>query len=327
MIKLTPLILFMVIGAWYIVLHPAETASNFTPFAPFGFANFGISLVLIFWAYAGFEISTIPADVIENPGRVIPRAIMLGMAIVTVFYLATNAILFGIRASPQLAVDTAPLASATTTVLGSGSSFALIGGLIVGVGALISVAGSDESGMIGTSRLGYALAVDGLFPRIFAKVHPRFKTPYLAIIVQGVTALVASLVGNLGTLVAVSVFFLAIAYAATSASIIPLRKEGPKPKFYLRGGNLIPVLGVLFSIYLVTQCTFDQILIGGALLILGVPIYVRYTPKKELTELKEDLLSRDSIIERAFRQEEIFLAHTLLHVKYLYRRLMRLNQG
>ena len=73
--------------------------------------------------------------------------------------------------------------------------------------------------MTGTSRLGYALAADGLFPRVFAKIHPKFETPYLAIIIQAVTALIATVVGNLSILIATSVFFLAIAYLATCASI------------------------------------------------------------------------------------------------------------
>jgi amino acid transporter len=316
-IKLAPLILFMAAGAGYILLNPATAAGNLIPFAPFGYTSFGFTLVLVFWAYAGFEISTIPADVVENPSRVIPRAIILGMTIVTVFYLVTNVILFAVRPSPQLATDLAPLASATASILGTTSVLAVLGGLIVSVGALISVTGSDESGMIGTSRLGYALAVDGLFPKIFARVHPRYKTPYLAIIAQAVTALIASLIGNLGTLVAVSVFFLAVAYAATCASIISFRRREPEPAFRLKGGVTLPLLGVVFSIYLITQCTTYQIAIGLILLGIGAPIYMAFTPKKELTILKEELLAPRALQEETARLRERFLAHALLHLKKL----------
>jgi amino acid transporter len=314
-IKLAPLILFVVAGAGYILLNPVTAGENLTPFAPFGYTGFGLTLVLVFWAYAGFEISTIPADVVENPGKVIPRAIILGMTIVTVFYLATNVVLFAVRPSPQLATDLAPLASATTSILGTGSILAILGGLIVSVGALISVTGSDESGMIGTSRLGYALAVDGLFPKIFARVHPRYKTPYLAIIAQAATALIASLLGNLGTLVAVSVFFLAVAYAATCASILSFRRRDPEPTFHLKGGAILPVIGVIFSIYLITQCTMYQMVIGLILLGIGVPMYMAFTPKKELTTLKEELLAPRALQEETKRLRERFLAHALLHFK------------
>jgi amino acid transporter len=323
LIKLTPLIFFSGAGLIYIVLHPAVAASNFSPLAPFGLSNFGTVLVLIFWAYAGFEISTIPAEEIKDPGRTIPRAIVLGMSIVTVFYLTTNFVLFGVRPWPQLAVDVAPLASATTAIFGTNPMLVLIAGTIVGAGALISVAGSDESGMIGTSRLGYALGVDGLFPRVFAEVHPRFKTPYLGILIQGITALIASIVGGLSMLIATSVFFMAAAYAATSASIFSLRKKNPNPTFRLRGGSLIPSLGVLFSLYLITQCDITQIGVGLTLLLVGVPIYIKYSPRKEITELKEALLSRESILRRSRRQEERFLAHLLLHIKEAYRKIAR----
>jgi len=321
MAKLTPLIFFSGVGLLYIFLHPSMAASNFSPFSPYGLGNLGAALILIFWAYAGFEISTIPADDIKDPGSTIPRAIVLGISIVTIFYLITNIVLFGVRSWTQLASDTAPLASATTEVLGTDSIFALVGGAIVGVGALISVAGSDESGMIGSSRLGYALAVDGLFPRIFARVHQKFRTPYLAITIQAATALFAAIVGNLSMLIATSVFFMAIAYVATGASIFSLRKKVTKPQFNLKGGLLIPSLGVIFSLYLISQCTITQIATGIILLFVGVPIYLKYSPKKEMTELKKALLSRASILKRAYRQEQRFLAHLLRHVKRGYRKI------
>jgi len=320
-VKLSPLIFFSGVGLLYIILHPAVAASNFSPFSPYGLKNFGVALILIFWAYAGFEISTIPADEIKDPSKTIPKAIILGISIVTFFYLTTNVVLFAVRPWTRLASDTAPLASATTAVLKTNPTLALIGGAIVGVGALISVTGSDESGMIGTSRLGYALAVDGLFPHILAKVHPKFKTPYLAITIQAVTALIAAIVGNLDMLIATSVFFMAIAYVATSASIFSLRNKGIRPKFHLKGGLLIPSLGVIFSLYLISQCTITQITTGVILLFAGIPIYVKYSPKKEMTELKETLLSRDSILKRAYSQEQRFLAHILHHIKRAHRKI------
>jgi len=320
LVKLAPLVLFVGIGLIYVILNPTVAASNFSPLAPFGIANFGTVLVLVFWAYAGFEISTIPADEIKDPGRTVPRAIVLGISIVAVFYLATNTVLFAVRNWTQLALDVAPLASATHAVVGANPALSLIAGAIVGIGALVSVAGSDESGMIGTSRLGYALAADGLFPRIFSKIHPRFKTPCLGIIFQAVAALIASMLGGLSMLIATSVFFMAIAYVATCGSIFSLRGKGVKPQFRLRGGLVIPILGIVFCIYLISQCTVTQIAIGVSLLLVGVPMYIKYSPKKEIAELKNALLSREHVLKRMRRQEERFLAHVLMHLKRLYRR-------
>ena len=324
--KLAPLVFFSMAGVAWMLLNPNLASSNFSPFSPFGVANFGTALVLIFWAYAGFEISTIPADEIESPGKTIPKAIVVGISIVTVFYLVTNIVLFGARNWGLLAVDTAPLAAATNSILSSNVLFALIGGAVVGVGALISVAGSDESGMIGTSRLGYALAADGLFPRLFARVHPRFKTPYMGIIIQSITALVASIMGDLSSLISVSVLFMSIAYLATSASIIAFRRKGLRPIFHVGGGLLIPVLGVVFSIYLISQCTLSQLASGALLFLIGVPIYIKYSPKKEIAELKDALLSRETTVKRLREQEHVFLAHVLHHLKKIYRKALRREQ-
>lgn len=324
--KLVPLVFFAGIGILYMISNAGSAATNFSPLLPYGASNFGLALVLIFWAYAGFEISTIPAEEIDNPSKTIPRAIVLGISFVTVFYLVTNFVLFGVRRFDLLKGDNAPLAAATNSILASLPALALIGGLIVGVGALVSVAGSDESGMIGTSRLGYALAADGLFPRVFAKIHPKFKTPYLGIIIQAFTALAAAIVGQLDTLIATSVFFMAIAYAATGASVFLLRRKGLQAQFHIKGGLLIPILGVAFSLYLITQCTLMQIALGVVLLLAGIPIFIWYSPKKELTALKDELLSREHVLQRAYTQEERFLAHAMKHLKKAYRRLTKKEQ-
>jgi APA family basic amino acid/polyamine antiporter len=322
LVKLAPLVFFSVAGISWMILNPTSTAANFSPFSPFGFANFGSALILIFWAYAGFEISTIPAEEIVEPRKTIPKAIILGISIVTIFYLTTNVVLFGVRNWSLLANDTAPLATATNAMLSTNASLALFGGALVGIGALISVAGSDESGMIGTSRLGYALAADGLFPKLFARVHPKFKTPYLSIAAQSVTALLASVIGNLSLLITVSVFFMAIAYLATSGAVFAFRKKDIGSQLHTRN-LVIPGLGILCSVYLISQCTPVQLAIGVLLLLIGVPIYVKYSPKKEIAELKSNLLSRENILKRVYAQERVFLAHMLLHVKQAYRKATR----
>ena len=326
LLKLAPLVFFVVTGLSWIIISPTVALANFSPFAPFGFAGFGSAVVLIFWAYAGFEISTIPADDVEKPSKTIPKAVIIGILVVTVFYLTTNIVLFGVRNYSQLATDTAPLAAASNGILSSNVALALFGSLLVGIGALISVAGSDESGMIGTARLGYALSADGLFPKIFAKIHTKFKTPYASIFIQSVTALAAALLaplfGGLSLLISVSVFFLAIAYLATSASVFPLRKKNPVPNVvYGKRKMVIPVLGIVFSAYLITQCSLSQIAIGLLLLMVGIPIYIKFSPKKELTEAKQALLSPQNIFRRIYRQENVFLAHVFHHLRKIFRRI------
>lgn len=148
----------------------------------------------------------------------------------------------------------------------------------------------------------------------------------MGIIIQAVTALVAAIVGQLDTLIATSVLFMAIAYLATSASIFSLRRKGNTAQFNLRGGFIVPLLGIAFSAYLITMCTLFQLVLGLVLVMIGIPIYIKYSSKKELAELKSELLSRRHVLQKAYNQEERFLAHALRHVKRLYRRFRRKKQ-
>ena len=102
--------------------------------------------------------------------------------------------------------------------------------------------------------------------------------------------------------------------------------KNTKTHFSLRS-LLIPILGVIFSVYLITQCSFTQIALGLILLFVGVPIYIKYSPKKEIAELKEALMSREAILKRAHAQEERFLAHVLKHIKNFYRRRIGKKQA
>ena len=83
LLKLAPLFFFVISGLVWMILNPAVASANFSPFAPFGFAGFGSAVVLIFWAYAGFEISTIPAEEVKEPRKIIPKAVTIGIFIVT----------------------------------------------------------------------------------------------------------------------------------------------------------------------------------------------------------------------------------------------------
>lgn len=91
-----------------------------------------------------------------------------------------------------LQCDTAPLATAGSVVLSYTPTLAPIGGAILGLGAVISVSGFDESGTLSTARLSYAISLEGLFPRSFSQIHPRYATPYKAIIAQSALALFGS---------------------------------------------------------------------------------------------------------------------------------------
>lgn len=315
--KLAPLLLLMFSGLLFIGLRPEMAFPNFHPFVKGNLRDFGEALVLIFWAYAGFELSTLPADEIQNPRKTIPKAIAAGMMIVTGFYLVTNFVIIGTVNEVALASSPAPLTVAAAQIFSSPPSLSQIGSLIIGVGALVSIMGADESGTIGTSRLAFAMSLDGLLPKAFSRLHSSYHTPYIGLILLCTTALVASVIGTLSALINSSVFLLSFTYLATCVSTIVLERKHPQRSPRASGRLAVPVLGIAFSILLMSQVDWQEILVSLILLAVGVPLYVFFTPKKELHNLKEAFLDRDAILERAYDQGDRFLAHGLRHIKLL----------
>jgi APA family basic amino acid/polyamine antiporter len=315
--KVSPLLLLIGLGVIYIIAQPQMTLSHFQPFLGGDPNNIGQVLVIVFWAYAGFELSTLPADEIQNPKKTIPRAITVGMLIVAAFYIVTNFVVLGVVDRASLASSQAPLTVAAANVLSLSPILAWIGSLFVGVGALISIMGADESGTIGTSRLAFAMSVDGLLPHVFSRLHKTYRTPYVALVMLCLTAFVASILGTLSALVNGSVFLLSFAYLATGISTYLLEKKHPRLTEKEAGRLLIPLFTVIFSLVLMTQVTEQQILVSLVLLAFGVPVYTFFSPKKELEELKAAFLSRESILERTYHQEEVFLAYVMRRIKLL----------
>jgi APA family basic amino acid/polyamine antiporter len=300
-IKLLPLLLLVIVGVGSFVVNPGFV-SNYSPFAPNGFGNIGTSIVLIFWAYVGFEMGTLPADEVKDPSRTIPRAILMGMAIVALFYVSTNFIIFGAVSSVNLSHTVLPLVLVGTTLLG------VFGGAMMSVGALFSVSGSDESGILGTARLSYALSIDGLFPKVFAKVHKKYGTPYLALIIQGIIAFALSIFSGLSNLISFSVLNLAFCFLLVSISFIVIKK-GKATK--LRGQSILPWLGIAICLFLLYSTSLQDKLVGSAVILAGIPIYVYFSPKVDLAELKEDFLSAPNYTRRYLEKTDRFLARFL----------------
>jgi len=318
--KLLPLLLVIIGGIAFVGLQSGTVTSNLSPFFTGGIPAFGQALVLIFWAYAGFELSTLPADEVQRPERTIPRAIALGMLIVTAFYLLTNFMVIGAVSQVTLSTSSSPLINAAVSIFSSPPILTAIVVIVVGVGALLSITGADESGTIGTSRLAYAMSIDGLLPKAFSRTHDKFNTPYFGLAILCTTAYIASLFGGLAALINSSVFLLAVAYLATCVSAVLLGKRHPEVSTKLRGRVAIPILGAVFSCVLICLVSPLQIVISLALLAVGIPIYAFFSPKKELKELKDVFLSPEEIRNRAHHQASKFLAYPIFRIRMMLRR-------
>jgi len=318
-LKIVPILLFTIVGITYFIIKPLVLVTHLTPFVPLGFGGLGSALVLIFWAYVGFELVTIPSDDIINPKKTIPLAIGVGMAVITVFYFMTNFVVVGIVPWMELSTSSAPLTLAGYALIGA------LGAIILSVGALFSISGSDEAGILCSARIPYAMAGDGLLPHLFAKVHPKYNTPYISLIIQNTVTLIAAIFGTISQLIILSVFSILFCYLLTCISVFPLRKN-------LGGGiklpRIIPLLGIIIIIYLITQTALNQIIIGTILILLGVPIYLKYAPKTQIKSVKKDIeLCRGYCKEcvrfccRRLPSQEPFLAHVLWHLRNLIKRI------
>ena len=308
-IKLSPLLVLVAVGLGSLAMSPSSFGSNYSPLAPNGFGNIGASIVLIFWAYVGFEMGTLPADEVKDPSKTIPRAIIMGMAVVLFFYVSTNFIIFGAVSSSALAQTVVPLVLVGATLL------PVFGGAMMSVGALFSVSGSDESGILGTARLAYALSIDGLFPKVFARVHPRYRTPYASLLIQGAIALVLSVFSGLSNLISFSVLNLSFCFLLVSIAFIRLSKRGGGA---LRGQRVLPWLGIVVCLFLLYSTSLQDKLVGSVIVLAGIPIYLFFSPKVDMEDLKAEFLATPQVTKRYLERTDRFLGRL---VKLLRRSL------
>jgi len=303
-LKLAPLFIFAIAGLVYFLMKPDVLIANYTPFTPYGLGGLGGVVVLVFWAYVGFELVTVPSDEVVDPEKTIPKAIVLGMIFIMFFYLVTNFVILGVVPWNLLADSRAPLALAGYMLLGSS------GALLMTMGALFSISGSEEAGILSTARILYAMASDGLLPRAFAKVHQKYRTPHVSLVFQNLTALVAALLGTATQLISISVFTLLFCYILTCISLPLLKKERIPIK---------AILGFLVCVYIMINCPLDSILWGLFLTFIGIPLYLNYAThqpdvyvKRIARQLQESILAR---------REKRFLARFLRSIFNFIKRL------
>ena len=241
--KLLPLLLLVGGGLLFIRLHGSPTPVTSESYPPSAWLS---GVLLLIYAFTGFEAALIPAAELKNPSRDIPRAIFISLPLVAVVYFLIQTVV--IRALPLSKLTDHPLSAAAYVFGGS------ILASIVSLGALISSFGSLAANMIANPRLTFAFAEQGDFPRSFGTIHRCYQTPYVSIIVFAILLWALALVGTFrwnATLSAVSRLF---AYGITCAALPTLRKKYPEQKgFHLIGGVLFAFLGIVFCLALVSR--------------------------------------------------------------------------
>ena len=286
--KVVPLVVFVVAGV--AAFLPRTFYSQVALPSPAGdLATLGQAALLLLFAYAGFENTTAAAGEYRDPRRDVPFALVTQLAVVTLLYLAVQAVALGTL--PDLGTSTAPLAEAAGRFLG-GAGVALLG-----VGGVISILGTLNDSVLAGPRYLYALARDGYGPRFLARVHPRFRTPAAAILTQAAVTLPLALTGSFVGLAALSVVARLATYFGTAAAVPVLRRragksgvgeskadqpdhaaagEEPAPDarpWRLPGGPAIPVAACLLSLGLAASAELANLVAAAAALLVGLVIW------------------------------------------------------
>ena len=234
LLKLFMVVGFIGVGAFYI------RPEHWTPFAPNGLHGILSGAALIFFAYIGFDAVSTTAEEARNPQRDIPRAMIATLGICTVLYVAVTLVLTGMVSWKELAVGD-PLAKA----LQSAGLQALAG--ILSFGAVVAMTAVLLVFQLGQPRIFMVMARDGLLPAWAAKVHPRFRTPYVTTILTGVFVGVPAMFVDINEAIEFTNIGTLFAFVLVSVGVIALRRTDPgRPRpFRCPGVPWLPLLSVI----------------------------------------------------------------------------------
>ncbi|MDQ3119066.1 MAG: APC family permease [Verrucomicrobiota bacterium] len=263
--KLIPLLGFVVVGLFFI--QPAAIA---WPGWPDG-GTLGATVLLLMFAFVGIEVALVPSGEVKNPSRTVPRAIYCALVITTVLYIAIQLAAQGILGAELSSNPTAPLAEAAGRFLGD------LGRTVLLAGATISAFGFVASDMLGSPRLLFALARDRTLPAWFGHLHPRYRSPDVAIVAYAVAAFAFSLTSSFEKLavmanVAVLLAYLVCCSAAWELMRRDIRSDGAP--FTFPGASFIPPVAVIAILWILAHATRVEFQTAGVVLLIASALYL-----------------------------------------------------
>jgi len=282
--KLAPLAIFIIAGIWYV--DPAR----FAEMPSVTQQQLSSALILLIFAYGGYEVTGILAGEAANPRRDVPFAFVATLITVAVVMSLTALVATGVL--PDLGASRTPLADGAAIFLGAA------GALMVSVGSAVSMTGNNMGQILNGSRTLFALAENGDLPKWFAKVHASYRTPSNAILFTAVVALTLALTGSFVALAAVSAIARLVMYLAVCASTLVLRKHDREiaaqvgshfsdidgavapAKFTVPLGPVVPVVASIVALIILAGASQAQLIAGAAALAAGAVLYFLATRLK-----------------------------------------------
>jgi APA family basic amino acid/polyamine antiporter len=262
-IKIAILCLFIGFGIFQI--HP----QNFSQFSPNGFFGILQGAGFIFFAYLGFgRIATLGEEV-KNPERNLPLAVLIALVVSVAIYVLTGLTATGLVDYRILAQSGSPIAEAAKAT----GNFTLVAA--VSFGALIATASVLLTNLIGLSRVAFAMARNGQFPKSIAKVSSRFGTPYISVLSMGAILTVLAFALDLKQTVAITSFAILSVHLTVNLSAIRLRKKMPNStKFRVPFYPIIPSLGLLSCIILMFSLPQESWIVAAIAVAVSAVLYL-----------------------------------------------------
>lgn len=272
--KLLPLLFFVGAGAFFI------KQSNFAiPLPEINTESVGASILLIFYAFSGFEALVVPAGEMKNPQKNLPIAVMSTISICGLLYFSIQLIALG-TLGPSLASSVSPIADVAEKIFGSSGKF------LITLVMLTSIFGINLAASFIVPKAGVALAQDNMIPSFIATKN-RFGTPYVAIIITVFAVNLMALSGDFVQLAVISAVSRLAQHITTCLAVLVFYKERLSFKQPLRKSltMLIPVAALCGITWLIFQTSPYQLAAGLSALILGIPLYFLWRPTR-LAEIR-----------------------------------------
>lgn len=263
--KLIPMILLVIVGASFV--DPANLKWQISPTV----SNIGTASLLLFFAFLGLDGPLSNGGEMKNPTRTVPLGILFGIGAVLLLYISIQLVTQGVLGADIGAHKNAPLAEVATIALGK------TGAILIIAASVLSMLGALGGELLSIPRILFAGARDGLMPKPLAKVHPVFKTPYIAIAVYGTFGFLLAISGGFKQLATLASAALLIIYLGVVLASIKLRKvEGvaPEKTFRLPGGVILPLLASAGILWLLSNLNKNEIIGIGIFILVFSLIYV-----------------------------------------------------
>jgi len=274
--KIIPLLIFAAVGLFFI--QPENFSFAATP----DYSSFSSAVLLLIYAYVGFEAAVIPAGETKDPQKNVPFALLTALLFCAVLFIIIQIVAIGTL--PELATSERPLADAAGKFLGS------FGAAFIAVGALVSILGNLNGGFLAASRIPFAMAEQRELPNIIGATHEKFKTPYISLFLTAVAMWILTVQSSFISALTIATITRLLVYATTCASLPVFRRKSgaPEAKFIAPFGIAASILSLILIVWLLTNVDFRKE--GLAILVaalVGLVLYFAYRffgGKSEITE-------------------------------------------